>query len=227
MRTNVLYFFLNPKVVEDNRVFTWKHLKMIFLVYVLFFIAQGIFFGIIKLLDGALFDKTMHLFKSTFSGENYVHPMYLVIIAPILEEIQFRLPMDLKKNSICMGLAIFLGNLLMSSFHIPLFYAEFQVLPLLEFLFVYGVLFVVFAWVYQIFLDKWRLDIPNYVVFYFLSILFALMHLVNYLPLESNLNFEYIIIVFSHFISACLFGYLRCQYGFWSGIIMHGLVNYF
>jgi hypothetical protein len=200
---------------------------MIFLVYVLYFIAQGIFFGIIKLLNGDLFDRTIHLFKSTFTGENYVHPMYLVIIAPILEEIQFRLPMDLKRNSICMGLAIFLGNLLIRSLHIPLFYDEFQIIALLEFSFVYGGLFFVFTWMHKTFLNGWRMDIPNYVVYYFLSILFALMHLFNYLPLDSNLKYEYIIIVFSHFISACLFGYLRCQYGFWSGVLMHGFVNYF
>ncbi|MHA8067079.1 hypothetical protein V7S76_10405 [Aquirufa sp. ROCK2-A2] len=220
-------FFLKPGVSKDDGVFTWKHLKMIFTILFFYYLIQGTFFLLLKLIDGNLFDRTFDLLKSTFTGENYVHPMYLVIIAPILEEIQFRLPMDLKKSSICMGLAIFLGNLLMWSLHIPLFYDEFQVLALLEFVFVYSVLFYVFSWIHITFLYNWRISVSNYVIFYFFSILFALMHLINYLPLELNLSFEYIIIVFSHFISACLFGYLRCQYGFWSGVIMHGFVNYF
>lgn len=218
-------FLIDPVLKEDDGIFIWKHLKMIFLVYFARLVIIVIFCVILRLINGDLFKSTRDLLRSTFSGENYVHPLYIIILAPILEELQFRLPMNLKKNSICLGLAIFLGNLLMSFLNIPLFYKEFQVLPLIEFLFAYSGLFLVFNWIHKTFLEGWQMDIPNYLVFYFLTILFALMHLFNYVPLDMNLSFEYLNIVLVHFIGAIGLGYLRCHYGFGSGVLLHVLVN--
>jgi hypothetical protein len=226
MNKSFFQFLIDPVLKEDDGIFTWKHLKMIFLVYFVRLVSIVIFCVILRLINGDLFKSTWDLLRSTFSGENYLHPMYVIIVGPILEELQFRLPMNLKKNSICLGLAIFLGNFLMSFLNIPLYYKEFRVLPLVEFLFAYGGLFFVFSWMHKTFLDKWRMDIPNYVVFYFLSILFALMHLFNYVPLDTNLSFEYLNIVFFHFISAIALGYLRCHYGLSSSVLSHILFNF-
>lgn len=226
MLKSFFQFLIHPEIKEDDGVFTWKHLKMIFLVYFVRIVIIVIFCVILRLINGDLLKSTLVLLRSTFSGENYLHLLYVIIVGPILEELQFRLPMDLKKNSICLGLAIFTGNLLLWSLHIPLFYDEFQVLTLLAFLFAYGVLFFAFSWMHKTFLDGWRMDIPNYVVFYFLSILFALMHLFNYVPLDANLSFEYLNIVFVHFISAIALGYLRCHYGFSSSVLSHILFNF-
>ena len=155
MLKSFFHFLIDPVLKEDDGILTWKHLKMIFTIIFFYYLIQGVFFLFLKLIDGNLFNRTFDLLKQTFTGENYVHPMYVVIIGPILEDIQFRLPMDLKKNSICIGLAIFLGNLLMRSLHIPLFYDEFQIIALLEFFFVYGVLFFVFSWIHTTFLYNW------------------------------------------------------------------------
>lgn len=227
MIKSFFHFLIDPVLKEDDGIFTWKHLKTIFLVYFVRLVITVIFCLILRLINGDLFKSALDLLRSTFSGENYVHPVYIVIVAPILEELQFRLPMDLKKNSICLGLAIFIGNWLIWSLHIPLFYDEFQVLPLLAFLSAYGVLFFVFSWMHKTFLDGWRMDIPNYVVFYFLSILFALMHLYNYVPLDPNLSFEYLNLLCLYFIGGIALGYLRFQYGFWSGVLLHILFNFF
>ncbi|MHA8067087.1 hypothetical protein V7S76_10445 [Aquirufa sp. ROCK2-A2] len=226
MLKSFFQFLIHPEIKENDGVFTWKHLKAIFLVYFVRLVITAILCVIIRLINGDLLKSTLVLLRSTFSGENYVHPVYIVIVAPILEELQFRLPMDLKRNSICLGLAIFLGNFILYFLNIPLFYDDFQVLTFLEFLFTYGVLFFVFTWIHKTYLDNWRMDIPNYLVFYFLSILFAIMHLFNYVPLDTNLSFEYLNLVCLYFVGAIALGYLRCHYGFWCGVLLHILFNF-
>jgi hypothetical protein len=204
-----------------------KNFKAIFYVLLFYYLINFFLFLILYLINIDLFNSTFQLLKANFSVANRIHPIYLVLIAPILEELQFRLPLDLKANSFFISLSIFLGNKTLSCLHAPLYYSEILILPLIQHLILYAIFYFMFVWVNETFLNKLKFKIPFNLVFFFSSIVFAAIHLLNFYPLESKFTFEYSVIILNQILAACLFGYLRCKYGLWSGIFAHGFINYF
>lgn len=72
---------------------------------------------------------------------------------------------------------------------------------------------------------EFKLAVPMFWRYYVLSLVFALLHILNFETLEFAHWNTYVVYLFVIFWHGSLFGYLRCRYGFFSGLLFHMLHN--
>jgi hypothetical protein len=222
-----LNFFLSPSIDTIQSDFSFKQLKAVISVYLISLAFVVVYYAIIKFIDADLFASIFSLEKPVFSSENSIHPFYIVIIAPILEEIQFRLPIDFKRIPICLSLSFFILDILYPFFNLNLFYKNIEWIPLLKYAMYYGLIFSSLFLTSKLIVQNSTKSIPTYIPFYLFNILFAFMHLGNFVPLHLDLTLVYFLRLINYFVDGCLLGYLRCRYGLWSSILVHILINFF
>jgi hypothetical protein len=222
-----LNFFLSPSIDSKQFSFKLNQIKDIVYVYLISIAFLTVYYSIIKYIDVDLFNAIFSLEKVGFSSENSIHPFYIVIIAPIFEEIQFRLPIILKRVPICLSLSFFILDYLCPYLNLKIFYKNIEWLPLFKYLVYYSLIFGVLFIVSKSIVQNSKKSTPTYIPFYLFNILFAFMHLGNFMPLHLDLTLVYFLRLINYFVDGCLLGYLRCRYGLWSSILVHGLMNYF
>ena len=222
-----LNFFLSPSIDTIQSDFSFNQLKAVISVYLISLAFVVVYYAIIKFIDADLFASIFSLEKPVFSSENSIHPFYIVIIAPILEELQFRLPIDFKRIPICLSLSFFILDILYPIFNLNLFYKNIEWIPLLKYAMYYGLIFSSLFLTSKLIVQKSTKSIPTYIPFYLFNILFAIMHLGNFVPLHLDLTLVYFLRLINYFVDGCLLGYLRCRYGLWSSILVHILINFF
>ena len=148
--------------------------------------------------------------------------LYVVLLGPFLEEMLFRLPLSLEKIGIGVSFALITYRL--SVEHIlteleydnPYWYVKL------------AIALCVFLFTIKFFPSSWLTTIKeNYLphAFYFISAVFALVHIANFAPYNLHVMFFYPIFILPQFLMGLFIGYTRIKYGFIYGVVLHGLIN--
>ena len=222
-----LNFFISPSIVSKQFNFKLIQFKDIIIVYLISIVFITVYYSSIKFIDADLFNAIFSLEKVGFSSENSIHPFYIIVLVPILEEIQFRLPISLNRIPICLSLSFFILDYLCPYLSLKIFYRNIELLPLFKYLTYYSLIFISLFITSKLIVKKSTKPIPTYIPFYLFNILFAFMHLGNFMPLHLDLTLVYFLRLINYFVDGCLLGYLRCRYGLWSSILVHGMMNFF
>ncbi|GAB2609031.1 hypothetical protein GCM10026987_03580 [Belliella aquatica] len=139
----------------------------------------------------------------------------VTIIAPLFEELQFRLPLSEKRKHFIFPILITLSFILI------------QILDNVSWL-KFSIYSTYFIFLVFIFFRKER-DFKNPKIDIFgTTIFFALLHSFNYELSELN-GVEYLSIllaVLPQFIGGLMLAYIRIRFGFWYGVFFHGLWNF-
>jgi hypothetical protein len=146
--------------------------------------------------------------------------LIIVLIGPFFEEILFRLPLRLEKSGIALSASIIIYQLLVEHF----FTFEFNNPDS------YGnvaIALIVFLLVLKFFPDSWLLMIKQKYsyYFYFVAIAFALIHVTNFAPYNSNVLLFYPLFTLPQFLMGLSIGFVRMEYGFFYGVALHSLIN--
>lgn len=146
----------------------------------------------------------------------------IVIIIPFIEELIFRLPLNLKKSGIAISISVlylrFSGNFLT------------HVLDLrkMEDLVKIFISLLIFFLLMNL-LNQKKLDLikDKYFkqYFYFIAISFGLIHIINFHQINYFLFFLYPIYVLPQFFMGLFIGNIRIKYGFIWGWALHALIN--
>jgi hypothetical protein len=150
-----------------------------------------------------------------------MYPVHVVLIGPIIEEIIFRLSLNLKKSAIaiCISLIIYrlLGNKL----------TKFDFSAIQDYL-VLLISIATFFLIKNILSDNFLEILKSKYypfVFYFFAITFALVHVNNFAPIQYNILYVYPIYVLPQFAMGLFFGYIRVKRGIIWSILLHMAVN--
>jgi hypothetical protein len=147
---------------------------------------------------------------------------YVVLIGPFLEELLFRLPLSLKKIGIGVSFALIyyrlsVNHILIGSEHNNVYwYVKLGIALCILFL---TVRFLPGSWLTTIKENYLQLCL------YFSSAAFALVHITNFAPYNSDLMLLYPVFVLPQFLMGMFIGYARLKYGFLYGVALHGLIN--
>ncbi|RYU91484.1 CPBP family intramembrane metalloprotease [Mucilaginibacter terrigena] len=146
--------------------------------------------------------------------------VYICIIAPVVEECIFRLPLTLKKQHIALALGF---AMLLASRLIPGLQQQGTVIKLL----VWAVLITSGYLIFNRFLPEIkppgkRLQTRVTVIS---IIVFGLMHISNYMPLHWDILFIYPFYVLPQLFMGWFLTYIRFKNGFVWGIALHMLIN--
>jgi hypothetical protein len=155
----------------------------------------------------ALLNITSH--TQTFKDFHYKGLFSVLIIAPIVEEVLFRIHLSGQKKHAW-------GVLLMA---IPLSLV-FHFAWILIIVLLFGGFIILY---YDEFSNFISVRFFNY-VFYFTGFIFALSH---YNQIDAEMYYgKFIIILIAYFPIGLYFGYIRKKYGFVTGIVIHSFYNF-
>jgi uncharacterized protein len=202
--------FLRSPYYQSNKKIEWSFFLKFLLLFYLISIPLGLFVELIsQLLNFQDVALNFSAFKLIFAG---------IILAPIIEEIQFRLLLKPSyKNfmlffgfSVCIALiALLKGRIFFVTVFIVL--AFFSILVSLNKRKIRRV---------QVFILK------NYYYFFYIScILFGIYHIFNYTPFNSKLILIMPILIFPKMILGGFLGYIRIRFGIIYSIVFHSLIN--
>ncbi|MEF9476725.1 hypothetical protein ACR1PO_06905 [Chryseobacterium sp. RRHN12] len=198
-------------------------IKKIFISYllILFFIAISIV--LIHIIDYLVteilhYNSILSEFKKSHEDRSKYSVIKIVLIAPVIEEILFRLALRRSK----LNLAIFASFLYFAAF-----YKSFYKISLVDINFYY-VLTTSFV-VGFIFYSKSnyfpKINLIEFKMFTIISItLFGLMHINNIKPI-FNLVLFYPFYVIPQMIMAYFITNIRLKFNFWWGVILHCFIN--
>lgn len=214
----ILDFIFKPNPnLEKNSSLISKIKELLFVIVCLFISIYC--FGFIEILLD-LFIKESYGFsirEIINSSQNeflkYKYSLLIILIFPLIEELIFRLPLNLKINNIFISI---LGlNLLTIYFNI-----------LLTILF-YLIIFYLFIKKRQVFSKISLLIKKKYgYYYYFLCLLFSFLHIFNFydsIPIKLHLVLPFY--VMPQFLFALFSGYLRLRNGFLFSLLFHYLFN--
>lgn len=171
-----------------------------------------------SLVESFKYQQTNRIFSQNF----YLNIIRVILVAPVLEELAYRLLLNLKKNTFILSLAtfsaIYVGDNILSLN--PYSYGTWSKFSAILFIFLFGYLFVT-----QSFLNKIKNHFFN-AFFYSLALLFALDHISLYITnLPSNLLVLAPLFVLPQFFLAITASYLRLKNGIIWAILIHILFN--
>lgn len=216
-------FFFKSQINKLDAFFSIRHFKDFILAFFVPIIIPTIilvpFFYYNQVLSNSIFEEIGLVLKSHKTHSFF----YVVIFGPIVEEIIFRLPINLNKSNLLISISFLLGLIFTvnsiifkTSDLIYLNYFQFLIITIISF----SILKISFRNL------KDELNISTTFLFYFLSLSFSILHLLNFQTLVLENYLIYLIYIFYIFIESCAFGYLRCNYGFFSGLLLHILKNF-
>ena len=185
----------------------WQEFFLLLGFYIVAVISIGMFLFIVSLF--------LHVEHKNISLTFYERIIFAVLLAPIIEESLFRLLLVFNKRNLfyffvmCVGLFI---TFLVRESYFKLFL--FILLSLIS------IIIYFYFEVIKSFLVK------NYrCFFYFIVVLFAVLHLFNFNGINSHNLFVAIILVVPQIILGLILGYLRIKYGIAYSILFHAIVN--
>lgn len=226
-----LLAYINPKsFLIKNDSFKKKtvafFLSLFFLILVIVIwglILKGIDVIFIKKNNYSLIEflKTKQA-NRIFSQSYYLNIIKIIVAAPILEEIAYRLPLNLKKHTVIISLitfcAIYLGGNILS---LNLFsFGTWSKIGVILIIALFGHFYIK-----QSFLNKIKDQFYN-VYFYFLALLFAADHISIYIThLPSKLLILAPLFIIPQFFLALTTGYVRMKNGIIWAILLHVAFN--
>ncbi len=221
----------NPKFEIDTST-TFIH-KVLFLLksYLVTFICTLLSVFIIMIVD-AFIVKALHqnsiwseMINSNSRGKlmfgRYSY-LFIAIAIPLIEEMIFRLPLNLKKSSVAFSLSIlylrFSGNFLTHILDIT------KTEDLIK-IFIAVIIFLAIMLIVK--QDKLnQLKREHYIfTFYFIAVGFGLIHILNFQSINYFLFLFYPIFVLPQIFMGVIIGNIRIKYGFIWGWALHCLIN--
>jgi hypothetical protein len=201
--------------------------KLFLLCYLAIFISAAIalifdkiilqeFLGEVSIRETLRFNSEMLKIKY---GKMY--PVHVVLIGPIIEEILFRLSLNLKKSAIAICISLIIYRLLGNRFTAFDFGNIFDYLTLLTSI---AVFFLIKNNLSDNFIEILKIRYYPF-LFYFFAITFALGHVNNFAPIQINILWVYPIYVLPQFVMGLFFGYIRVKRGIIWSVLLHAAVN--
>jgi Type II CAAX prenyl endopeptidase Rce1-like len=227
IKTISFSFFKSPSVnTEKNVEFIQKvtsFIVCVILMYVLAIFGNLIISLITKMLTSInINDLLLKNQNSThFTKKFHENIIYVLLLGPFLEEIIFRLPLDLKKFHLTLSISTFCFLFVGDKWtHMNIYSFGTWIKYILILL-----VLVIFYNVKQKHLDVFREKYYGY-FFYFLCISFGLMHITNfYKILPNNLIWMAPFFVLPQIFLGIFAGYIRIKNGFFWGLLMHIAFN--
>ncbi|MBI3482866.1 MAG: CPBP family intramembrane metalloprotease [Bacteroidetes bacterium] len=159
--------------------------------------------------------------KKTLSKFGDYAIIIIPFVGPFIEEILFRLPLNFRQTSI--GLAVALITYRFTGKHLFSF-DPYEIYSYIRI----GIALTVFMSVSFFFPLPWLEKIKESYFkwfFYLSAVLFALVHITNLAPYNHSALFFYPLYTLPQFFMGLVIGYLRVRQGFFSGWVLHALIN--
>jgi len=224
-----LNFFKKPVYqITDNHTLD-KSLKVLLSVLLYAYLFLSINYLFISAVDFII----KYEFKFSFlhlidklqdtQSKGYKNILYILILAPIFEELMFRLPLKFNRLNLLIAILTFYFSFYLSYNH---FLESFWGLQLLK-----TILIVVLCWfiVFHVFKISFYKSVSTKyfgLLFYILAIIFGLLHITNFIEyVPNNLIFYSPIFAFHQIISGLFLGYIRVKKGLIWSIILHACFN--
>lgn len=231
-----LAYFKKPVYLATERSTFRNSFKVLFSVLLYTFLFLFVNYLFVSALNFVLKSEYKFSFqeiidKVQFTQSVRYNVLYILIVAPILEEIMFRLPLKFNRTNLFIALLTFYFFFylryagLYASFWWP------QLIP--------TIFFVALCWlvVFHLCKDSFYKTISTKyfgVLFYILAITFGLLHVTNFIEfVPQNLIFFSPIFAFHQVIMGFFLGYLRVKKGLIWSIALHvcfnvpGAIHYF
>jgi Type II CAAX prenyl endopeptidase Rce1-like len=225
-----LQYLTYPRYKETEQGTTTEKLQFLFKSYFVCFGFTFLSFLLMKLVDflivnymtlpsiEALIHQNAPILRKEY-GSYYF--LVAVVIVPFLEEVVFRLPLDISKKSIAIALSVMVYTHSGSSIlRIDIFSYH----TWLSIILALSVFILTINFLSNDFLVKVKtLYFKHF--FYLMAILFALVHIANFAISDYRLFLLYPIYVLPQFFMGIFIGNIRMQYGFFWGLLLHALIN--
>ena len=145
----------------------------------------------------------------------------IVLIAPLLEEIFFRLPLKLRRAGFGLSLALLVYRLT-----VPHFFS-FDLTDSMYYLAAGAALTVFLFFLFVLPTSVIDLIRERYFkhFFYASALMFAFVHITNFGPLNYQLFLFYPLYTLPQFFLGLSIAYIRMKHGFFSGLALHALIN--
>jgi hypothetical protein len=206
---NFLIFIRNPVYNESYKRFNIKNFLSLLFIYIVFMIPLGlVFYFLFKVLN--LEHKAIHL--------NFQEKLlYGILLAPIIEELLFRLLLVFNKKNLVI--------LIITTFALLVYFIIGEnILKTVLFLLLGVILMIVFKYHDQCkvyFIRNFKLS------FFLIAVIFAFLHFFNFLGVSPS-NFLFLpLFIIPQVILGLILGYIRITYGLVYSIFFHVLVNSF
>lgn len=221
----------NPKFEIDTGDTLFQKVLFLLKSYLVTFICTFLSVSIIMIID-AFIVKFLHqnsIWSEIRNSNSKIRLMFgrysYVIIAiaiPLIEEIIFRLPLNLKKSCLAISLSFlylrFSGNFLTHILNLT------KTEDLIK-ISITGIIFLlIMVIVKQDKLNHLKREHYKF-IFYFIAVGFGLIHILNFHIINYYLLFFYPIFVLPQIFMGVIIGNIRIKYGFIWGWALHCLIN--
>ncbi|MCY4781213.1 CPBP family glutamic-type intramembrane protease [Sphingobacterium sp. UT-1RO-CII-1] len=210
-----------------------EKLKAVGRLFLLFFIINSILAILVTLIDHLVVVNYLNLpslqqsspldrIKLFTGGHLFYTFLIVVLFAPFIEEVIFRLWLSLKPLHISIAvvtLALYL-----------LFVTEIYIIFNLRWLFILSIAIMVAIILYKV-LDQFPLSdmvvkyIPKKILGIISAVLFGLLHMVNFIPLNNDIWFFYPLYVLPQTVLGFFIVTIRFKYGFGYAVLFHSFTN--
>lgn len=225
-----LSYFKKPVYIYSSNQASnfWRSIKEVIYSYLIAisFIIVSLF--LILLVDYLLVNVFHHpsirltlINRRSINNSNSLNKITIILIAPVIEEICFRYPLNLKKGAIITSLTIIFFIFFGGSFSITAF---FTVANLKKLIISFIISFFIGLMISGSLLENIK-EKYFHIYFYLIAFSFSFLHISNFHPFYYSLFFLYPIYVIPQFLMGMFIGYVRIKCGFAFGVLLHMLFN--
>lgn len=195
----VISYLKEPTIAADYQRIKLKEFVILLVLTLLVAVPFGL------LLEWAGVDQFDHMLMEVLDTNKWLVLVLGIVIAPLIEESVFRLHLDLKRSSIWWGLGL-------------------TVLTLNEVWYPTAILMVYLVY---LLIRSRDVDLPSQkFVVYTSAILFALVHMGNYIDFDFGKYFYWVpFLVIIQFWVGLVLSYIRSKHGMWTAIGFHAVYN--
>jgi len=215
MAEKLLTFIKKPSLcIEKSNISGNAFLKLLFLFYMILIPASAFIFilDIFEILPSNRIEDPDATLNSL---------AYIIFLAPLLEELVFRLPLRLTKTTLSISLAVFF-IVVIKLFFIQEYNYIIYLLSIPLFIIINGLL----SYKKNIYLKIKTFWEKHFLyVFYFFSMIFGLSHLFNYNEIHWWMILSSPLLTLPHIIMGFFLGFIRLNYGFLYSFLFHATIN--
>jgi len=216
-----LFSFIPSLDNSNNKSFKEKFIYFLYSLVLVYFMSLFIFMVVRILFYVIDYDIAKEIFanqKATiFTGSIINNIFYILLIAPVIEEIIFRLPLNLNKVNLYIGFSIYYFLRMGGEFYegnLNNYYLYIKILGVMA----------LWLFIYKIKLSF--LKAHYFFYFYLMVALFAAIHIVNFIDFLPEKYCIFIpLLVLPQFIMGIIAGFVRIKLGFLWSIALHICIN--
>jgi hypothetical protein len=215
MAEKILNFIKKPSLcIEKGNISGNAFFKLLFLFYMI-------------LIPASAFIFILHILEILPSNRNEDPDAtlnslgYIIFLAPLLEELVFRLPLRLSRITLSVSFAVFIIAVIKNFFIQEDNYTIYLLSVPLS-----AIIFGLLSYVTDIYLKINKLwEKHFFYVFYFFVLIFGLSHLFNYNEIHWWMILSSPLLTLPHIIMGLFLGFIRMNYGFLYSFFFHATIN--